>query len=130
MSQEILSKLVWKDPETENAGASVGNCSTIFKDCELLAIKHSKNGAKRATFMFKNKEGKTQTVAMSPRVTELYRADKITEDQILGFPVMYSDKLNSLFIGLPSSGWIEVKAIKVKDFKPSGLSLEDLIKAS
>ena len=51
-TEEILKGLEWKDA-TETS-SSIGILNEVYKGHELLLIKNSKTGAKRATIMIKN----------------------------------------------------------------------------
>lgn len=114
---QILKKLEWRDELTQN-NASVGTMKEIFADFEMLPIKHSKKGAKRASFLFKDKVSKKVTnVICSEALTPLYRNGKIKEEQILGFPVIWNEERKALFVGLPSAGWINVETITVQDYQ-------------
>jgi hypothetical protein len=122
-----FEEIVWRDELTSNGNLNtLGTVKELFHDCELLPV--TKNLDKRATLMFK-KDGKVANVVMSKSVNELFRAGKLTIPQVMGFQVIKAEN-GGFYAALPASGWIEVKTIKVQDFKPSGLSLEDLIKAS
>jgi len=122
-----FEEIVWRDELASNGNLNtLGTIKELFQDCELLPV--TKNISKRATLMFK-KNGKVANVVMSKSCNDLFRAGKISIPQILGFQVVKGDN-GGFYAVLPASGWIEVKTIKVQDFKPSGLSLEDLIKAS
>jgi hypothetical protein len=105
-----------------------GVVNEVFKDFEMLPVKHSKNKARRCTIMLRNKTtGKVaaQTLVMSEPLTDLYRADKITINHIVGFPVFHGDK--GLFVGLPSAGWQEISNVTAIEYKPMAVSPEELI---
>jgi hypothetical protein len=124
---EILQTITYRDEQFQNS-SSLGTVQEIFKDFTILPIKESKNGARRASIMLKNKlTGKVaeQVLVMSTSLTDLFRADKVTTDHIAGFPVFHGEK--GFFVGLPSAGWIEVSSITVKEYKPQAVALEDLI---
>ena len=123
--QEILQKIVWKD-DSQQSGNSLGNLNVAFPKAEILLVPHSKNGARRATVMLKD-NGKVTNLICSERVTDLMRAGKLTKEHVAGFPVIYNDKQNALYLGLPSDGWIEIKSITVKEYKPQAVSMEDVI---
>jgi hypothetical protein len=124
---EILQTITYRDEQFQNS-SSLGTVQEIFKDFTILPIKESKNGARRASIMLKNKlTGKVaeQVLVMSTSLTDLFRADKVTTDHIAGFPVFHGEK--GFFVGLPSAGWVEVSSITVKEYKPQAVALEDLI---
>lgn len=126
--QELLQTITYKD-EMSSQEASLGTVKEIFKDFEILPVKHSKNGARRATIMLRNKAtGKltNQQLVMSPAVTDLFRADKITVNHIAGFNVSHIEG-KGFFVMLPSAGWIEVVKLTVAEYKPQAVSLEDTI---
>jgi|GWRWMinimDraft_13_1066021.scaffolds.fasta_scaffold01419_7 hypothetical protein len=114
---QVLQKLVWRDEQTQNS-ASVGTMKEIFADFEFLPVKNSKKGAKRATFLFKDKVSKKVTnVICSEALTPLYRSGKIKEEQIMGFPVIWNEERKALFVGLPSTGWVGVETITVQNYE-------------
>lgn len=114
---QVLQKLVWRDEQTQNS-ASVGTMKEIFEGFEMLPVKKSKNGAKRATFLFKDKVSKKVTnVICSEALTPLFRSGKIKEEQIMGFPVIWNDERKALFVGLPGSGWVDVDTITVQNYE-------------
>ena len=122
--EEILSKIEWKDASV--TGTSVGTIQTFFPaTAELLLVKNSKTGAKRATIMVKNGE-KVTNLIIGEDLTVLVREGLINLDHLVGFPIMYNDKQNQLYIGRPSEGWKEVKSIVKKDYKITAVTMEDL----
>ena len=124
---ELLKDIVWKD-ESANS-TSVGNFKELFSDYSSLLVRQSKNNALRATVMLK-KDGKVTPIVCSAKLTTLVRAGKLGMNEIAGFPVFKSDRNGGIFIGLPSDGWVEISTIKVKDFVPQAVSLDEIIGAS
>ena len=122
--QEILNGLLWKDA-TAPSGNRMGNLKDVFPDAKVLIVKKSKNNAKRATIMVEQ-NGKVTNVICSEDLTPLVRDGRVTEEHLAGFPIIYNDKQNSLYIGFPSQGWIEVKGITVAEYKPVPVNHSDL----
>jgi hypothetical protein len=125
--EQLLQSITYRDEQFQNS-ASIGVVNEVFKDFEMLPVKHSKNKARRCTIMLRNKTtGKVaaQTLVMSEPLTDLYRADKITINHIVGFPVFHGDK--GLFVGLPSAGWQEISNVTAIEYKPMAVSPEELI---
>jgi|APFre7841882793_1041355.scaffolds.fasta_scaffold27808_1 hypothetical protein len=133
----ILAKLVGRAESTTTANNEnmLGTVQEVFGQCEMLPV--TKNLDKRATLLFKH-EGTVYTVVMGKACNELFRAGKITLNQIFGFPVMQTELTDSetgelrpaYFIGVPSTGWLDASTIKVEDYKPAPVTLNDLIAAS
>lgn len=124
---ELLKDIVWKD-EAANS-TSVGNFKDLFADYSSLLVKFSKNGANRSTIMLK-KDGKVTNITCSEKLTLLIRDGKLGMSEIAGFPVFKSDKNKGIFVGLPSDGWVEIRTIKVKDYVPAAVSVEEILSAS
>ena len=123
-TEELLSTMEFKDA-TANDAQSPGTVKEVFAGFELLPVKNSKTGAVRATIMAR-KDNKVYTIVCSPAVTELFRANMITMEHIIGFPILRGNN-GGTYITLPSSGWIAVKDIVKKDFVPAPVALEDII---
>ena len=123
-TQQLLSDILWKDEAA--SGSSVGTFQELFTDFQSLLVKESKNGAKHSTVMIR-KDGKVTNITCSLRLTSLVRAGKLGMSEIAGFPVFKSDKNGGIYIGLPSDGWLEVRSIKVKEFIPVAVSINDTI---
>ena len=124
--QEILKTITYRDEQANNS-SSIGIAKEVFNDFEMLPVKISKTGARRATIMLKNKAtGKVaeQTLVMSPTVTDLFRAGKIAKEHIAGFPVFHGDK--GFFVGLPSAGWTDFATIKVAEYVPVAVSHDEI----
>lgn len=124
--QEILSSIVYHD-EASKGKNDIGNFQEVFSDFEGLPVKTSKNGARRASIMLKNKQTglvAKNPVCMSPALTDLFRSDKVTMEHIAGFPVFHGDK--GFFVGLPGQGWTDIKSIKVAEYKPTVVSAQDV----
>jgi len=111
--EQVLAGIEWK--AEQEGSSSLGTIQDVFPNAELLIIKNSKTGAKRATIMIKQ-NGKVTNVVCAENITPLVREGIITEKHLAGFPVMYSEKYNSLFVGAPSGGWQEIKNIVVEAF--------------
>lgn len=125
--QEILQNIVWKEETTGLDGATeMGILKDLFPTADMLVVKHSKRGAERASIMIK-KDGKLHTVICSPRVTQLLRADKITKEHLVGFNVLHNTKQNSLYLTLPSDGWVEIRKISIKQYIPVAINPADAI---
>jgi hypothetical protein len=123
-TNEILAKLETRDA---NQGTeSLGTIKQLFADHEMFVVRKSKNNAKRAAVLLK-KDGKVHTVVCSEEMTPLVRSGQITKENLAGFPVIYNEERNALFVGLPAEGWVSVKTITVRDFVPSVVSPENLL---
>lgn len=122
--QEILQQIAWKDEK--QSGNSLGNLNEVFPNAEILMVPKSKTNAERATVMIKQ-NGKVYNLTCSLAMTPLVRSGKLTKEHIVGFPIIFNEKQNSLYIGLPSAGWVEVSSITVAEYKPQAVSLEELI---
>jgi len=122
--QEILNGILWKDA-TAPSGNRMGNLKDVFPDAKVLIVRKSRNNAKRASIMVEQ-NGKVTNVICSEDLTPLVRDGRVTEEHLAGFPIIYNDKQNSLYIGFPSQGWIEVKSIKVAEYKPTVVSAQDV----
>ena len=131
--EKLISTVVYDQVTRSNDLVVLGTVNTMFPDWKSYFVKTSKTNAERATVLFK-KDGKMVNVVMSPRVTQLYRDNKITENEIVGFPVFYITKNElgeaiapRLSLGLPPTGWILVSKIVLKPFVPSAITHEELI---
>jgi hypothetical protein len=123
-AEQILQNIVWREDKPQGSG--LGTLKEVFPTSEILIVKNSKTGAKRATILVK-KDGKVYNVICSEQLTPLVREGKVTAEHLAGFPLVYNDKQNSIYIGFPSTGWTEVKSITVKEFVPQAVNLEDLV---
>ncbi len=124
--QEVLQKIQWR--ETEFTGQqSIGKFQDLFSDFSALLVRESKTGAARSTVLMTdpNDPKKTFTVVCSLPMTPLVRANKIGLDEIAGFPVFHNEK--GFFVGMPAQGWVEIRKITVKEFKPVAVSHADII---
>lgn len=124
-AEQILQSIVWRD-DNPQTGNGLGTLKEVFPTAEILLVKNSKTGAKRATIMVK-KDGKVTNLICSEALTPLVRDGRITAEHLAGFPIIFNDKQNSLYIGFPSTGWTEVRTITVKEFVPEAISLEEMI---
>jgi len=122
--EEILKGIEWK--EATEASSSIGVLNEVYKDHEILLVKNSKTGAKRATIMVK-KDNKVSTVIIGEELTTLVRAGLVTLEHLVAFPLLYNDKQNQLYLGRPSEGWKAVADVKVVNYVPKPVALEDLI---
>ncbi len=122
--QEILNGILWKE-ETAQTGNNLGTLKEVFPNAEILIVKNSKNNAQRATVMVKQ-NGKISNLICSLPMTPLVRDGRITKEHLAGFPIMYNEKQNSLYIVFPSQGWVEIKDIKVAEYKPTVVSAQDV----
>jgi hypothetical protein len=123
-TEQLLSDILWKDEAAQ--GTAVGTFKEVFSEFQSLLIKESKNGAARSTIMIR-KDGKVSNITCSERLTNLVRAGKLGMSEIAGFPVFKSDKNKGIYVGLPSDGWLEVRSIKVKEFIPVAVTINDTI---
>lgn len=121
--EEIIKGIEWKD--ATETGTSIGKISDLYKTEELLLVKKSKNDAPRATIMVK-KDNKVSNIIISKELTVLVRAGLVTLEHLIGFPVLYNDKQNQLYVGRPSEGWKFTKDIKETDYVATPVSLEEL----
>mgnify|MGYP001390763024 CR=1 FL=1 len=122
-TEEILKGLEWKDA-TETS-SSIGILNEVYKGHELLLIKNSKTGPKRATIMIK-KGDQVTNVIIGKEPTTLVRANIINLEHLVGFPLMYNDKQNQLYLGRPSEGWQAVADITVVNYVATPVTLEEL----
>lgn len=122
--EELLSTMVYTDA-TANDTQSPGTLQDVFTGFDLLPVKHSKNGAERASIMAR-KDNKVTTIVCSPAVTELFRANIISLEHIIGFPILRGNN-GGTYVTLPSNGWTPIKDIVKVDFVPAPVSHEDLI---
>jgi hypothetical protein len=123
-TEELLSTMVFTDA-TANDTQSPGTLQQVFTDFDLLPVKHSKTGAARSTILAR-KGDKVTTIVCSPAVTELFRANIISMEHIVGFPILRANN-GGTFVTLPSNGWTAVKDIVRKDFVPAPVSHNDII---
>lgn len=123
-AEQILQNIVWREDKPQGSG--LGTLKEVFPTSEILIVKKSKTGAKRATIMVK-KDGKIYNVICSEQLTPLVRDGRVTAEHLAGFPLVYNDTQNSIYIGFPSTGWIEVNSITAKEFIPEAINPEDLI---
>ena len=123
-TEQLLSDVLHRDEASQ--GTSVGTFQEMFADFQSLLVKESKTGAKRATVMVR-KDGKVYAIVCSERLTGLVRAGKLGMSEIAGFPIFKSDKNKGIYVGLPSDGWLEVRSIKVKEFIPVAVTINDTI---
>jgi hypothetical protein len=123
-AEQILSQIVWREDKPQGTG--LGTLKQVFSDAEILVVKKSKTGAKRATLMVRTAKGVTNVICSEP-LTPLVRDGRVTEEHLAGFPLIWNDQQNSMYITFPSTGWVEVKKITPKEFKPEAVSHNDLI---
>jgi hypothetical protein len=123
-TEELLSTMTFTDA-TANDAQSPGTLKEVFTGFDLLPVKNSKSGAQRATIMAR-KDNKVYTIVCSPAVTELFRADMISMEHIVGFPILRGNN-GGTYVTLPSSGWVSIKDIVIKNFVPGPVSHEDII---
>jgi hypothetical protein len=121
----LVNALIYDAETRDNTLKVLGTIKTMFPDWTSFFVKLSKTDATRCTILLK-KEKKMVNVTMSPRLSKLFRENKISEDQVVGLEVYYIDKNEKgvaitprLSVGLPSAGWIEVSKIVVKAFNLS-----------
>jgi len=117
---EILSKLETRDALVSST--SIGTIKSAFPDHKMLVVRKSKNGAERASILLE-KDGQVWTVVCSKALTPLVRENKVREEHLAQFPLVYNEERNALFLGLPANGWVEVKEIEVVDFDMSDIIL-------
>lgn len=127
---ELKNKIVWKDAESDR-GESIGKTGDAFTNCNILILRTSKNGAKRATVLFEDKDSKKVTnVTCSLALTEYVRNGEIHEGHIKSLPLFYSED-KGLFIGLGSQ-FMDFDTVKEEKFerKATKLTLDQLESAS
>ena len=110
----ILEKLVYREATSQDS-ISAGTISEVFADFEMLPVKNSRTGARRSTIMFK-KDGKITNVILSETLTDAFRAGIIETAHIVGFPMIYNEDKQQLFVGFPAAGWAPTKSVTVKDY--------------
>jgi len=123
-AEQILSQIVWKDEKPQGTG--LGTLKQAFPDGEVLVVKKSKTGAVRATVLVRTAKG-VMNIICSEQLTPLVRDGRVTEEHLAGFPLVYNEKQNSIYIGFPSTGWVEVRKITPKEFKPEAVGHADII---
>lgn len=121
--EELLSGLTFTEAKGNDA-QSAGTFKEVFEGFDVLPVKHSKNGAARATILVR-KDNKVANVICSPAVTELFRANQLTINQIMGFPILKANN-GGIFVTLPSTGWSAIQDITVKDFQVVPVSVSEL----
>ena len=122
--QEILQTIVWKD--TQEQGNGLGTLKEVFPNAEILIVKVSRNNAKRATLMLR--EGnKVTNVICAEKLTPLVRDGRVTKEHLAGFPLVYNEAQNSIYIGFPAEGWTEIRKITVAKWEATAVSKDDLI---
>ena len=126
---EFLSSLVYRDSEAQS-NASVGTFQELFKDFEALPIKHSKTGAAHSTIMLRNvTTNRVTNVICSLALTNLFRANLITMNEIVGFPIFQGTN-GGVFVGLPAQGWTAIATITKKDYVVAPITVNNLLNAS
>lgn len=117
------------------SGKSLGTLSEIMKDHKGLAVFHNvdqdtkelKDHAVIIYDGFKTAAGNpgTVTVLLSRKATVLARKGLIGMDELSGFPVIWNDKQNSMYVGIPSLGWFKQNEIIVKAYVARALDYAD-----
>ena len=110
----ILEKLVYREATSQD-GINAGTISEVFADFEMLPVKNSKSGARRSTIMFK-KDGKVTNVILSAVLTDAFRAGVVEKEHIIGFPMIWNEDKQQLFVGFPAEGWTKTATITVKNY--------------
>ena len=121
--QELLASLTFQEAKGNDV-QSPGTFKEIFEGYDVLPLKHSKNGAARSSILVR-KDNKVTTIVCSPAVTELFRANQLTINQIMGFPILVGSN-GGVYVTLPSTGWSAVEDIAVKDFQVVPVSVSEL----
>lgn len=101
----------------------------VGKDGTLALIpKNFKDESKRVVVILKKKNGQSAMVSCSQQVSDGLRKGTIELGHILNFEILEGES-GVPFISMPGGALIEVavKTIKVKDFTPTAVALEDLI---
>lgn len=124
-AEQILQNIVWREDKPQT-GNGLGTLKDAFPNSEILVVKRSRNNALRATIMVRTDKGVTNVIC-SEQLTPLVRDGRITAEHLAGFPLVYNEKQNAIYIGFPSTGWIEVKTITAKEFVPAAVAYEDLV---
>lgn len=101
----------------------VGKDGTI-----ALVPKNFNDASKRVVIILKKKNGQSAAVTCSQQVSDGLRNKTIEMGHILKFEVLEGES-GIPFISLPGGSLIEVsvKSLKVKEFTPTAMSLDDLI---
>lgn len=101
----------------------VGKDGTI-----ALVPKNFNDASKRVVIILKKKNGQSAAVTCSQQVSDGLRNKTIEMGHILNFEVLEGES-GIPFISLPGGSLIEVsvKSLKVKEFTPTAMSLDDLI---
>ena len=89
-------------------------------------MKGDKEGKQKYLEWLKKQDGKVTNLICSESLTPLVRDGRVTKEHLAGFPIIHNEKQNSLYIGFPSTGWVEVKSIKVAEYKPVAVNHADL----
>lgn len=119
--QQLLAGIDWMDA-TENNNASIGTFQEIFGQYEAMLIRKSKNGAKLATVLVKNENGKTKAVCCSENLTALVRSNEsVTLEHIMNLPVFKHATHSGIYVGLKGQNFKRVDEIPAIDAMPSAV---------
>lgn len=122
-----------KYERTESTLESQGTVlELVGKDGKIALIpKNFKDKSKRVVILLTKKNGDSYLATCSKQVSDGLRDGSIEMGHVLNFELLENEE-GVAFISLPGGGLVEmaVKNIKVKDFVPASVSLEDLIEAS
>jgi hypothetical protein len=124
-AEQILQNIVWREDKPQT-GNGLGTLQEAFPNAEILIVKKSRKNAVRATIMVRTDKGVTNVIC-SEQLTPLVRDGRVTAEHLAGFPLVYNEAQNSVYIGFPSTGWKPVKDITAKEFVPVAVAYEDMI---
>ena len=115
---------------TETALEAQGTVLDIVgKDGKISLIpRNFKDESKRVVIVLQKKNGTSAAVTCSAQVSEGLRKGTIELNHILGFEVLEGES-GIPFISMPGGALVtvDIKTLKVKEFTPTAMSLEDLI---
>lgn len=131
--QKYLDLMDVRDEQV--SGKSLGTLSEIFKDEQGLLLTNNvdkdtnelKDHAVIIYNGFKTTAGNpgTVTVLLSRKATVLARKGLIGIEELSGFPVIWNDKQNTMYVGIPSVGWFKQNEIVVKAYVARALDYAD-----
>ena len=118
---QLLAGIDWMDAK-ENNSKSIGTFQEIFGQFEAMLIRKSKTGAKLATILVKNEEGKTKAVCLSENLTALVRSNEsVTLEHIMNLPVFKHATHSGIYVGLKGQNFKPVDEIEAIDAMPSAV---------
>lgn len=96
-----------------------------------LIPKNLKDKTKRVAVILTKEDGTSALVSCSDAVSKAIRNGEVKKEHLMGFEILTGE--NGIpFISLPASGLITIKAsdVKVKDYSPKAVTLEELVELS